>query len=90
MNATTPERLRIVSSHAYQAVVYPYGFPMRCEFDYEEGEPPRWNDVYGGDPGSPPNAVLIKCEVNGIDITDMLSLEQRERIEEKLIQTMEP
>ena len=88
MNATTPARLRIVSTDSATAVVSPWGFDLECTYEYQAAEMP----VLFGDnshPGSPANAQLLTCKVGGIEITDMLSNGQRERIEEALISQME-
>lgn len=89
MNATVPAHLRIVAQNAHSAIVDVWGFPMECDFDYEEGEAPVWSDVTGGHPGSPSNAVLVGCAVGGVSIYDMLSSDQIERLEEACIQAME-
>lgn len=82
-------RLHIVSPSCRTSVVSPWGFSMECEFEYDAGEPPIWSPIDHAHPGSPPNAELIACKVGGIAITEMLTLDQRERIEEDLIQRME-
>jgi hypothetical protein len=87
MNARIP--LRIVSPHSRTAGVNVWGFRMEVEYDYDAGEAPIWSPIDRAHPGSPPNAQLLSCKVNGADITDMLSSDQRERIEEKLIEEMQ-
>jgi hypothetical protein len=95
MNAVTaPEvaalQLRLSSPYAQTATVEPYGFPMVCEYEHDEGEAPIVNG--GPDnwhPGSPPNAVLLTCRVGGVDITDMLSSSQVERLEEAILEQLE-
>lgn len=89
MNATVPHRLRISSPHALTTSVDVWGFRMECEYEYDAGESAIHWPTERAHPGSPPNAQLLACKVNGADITDMLSSCQRERIEEKLIADME-
>ncbi len=86
MNTAT--RLRIVSADTLTAVVSPYGFDMTCEYEYQAAELPI---LFGSNshPGSPANAQLLTCKVGSIEITDMLTNGQRERIEDLIISDME-
>jgi hypothetical protein len=84
MNATVPARLRIVGSNEHTLIVEPYGFPMVCEFEFYPGESGTFTT-----PGTPDNLQMLSCTVGGVDIVDMLSNSQRERIEELLLEGMQ-
>ncbi len=81
-------RLVIVHPFTQSTVVSPWGFELATDFEYQEGEPPI-RDIEHAHPGYPPNAILVRCSVGGIDITEMLSLSQRERIEEAILAQIE-
>lgn len=94
MNAFTKEEagaipVRITSRFAQTATVEPYGFPMVCEYEWDEGESPIFWPTDAAHPGAPPNASLLSCKVMGVDIYDMLKPEQIERIEEAIIEQTE-
>jgi hypothetical protein len=82
-------RLQIVHPAHYTAVVSPWGFDMECDYSYDPGESANYDLRSNPAPGTPANAELIACRVGSIDITEMVSLCQREFIEEKLIEQME-
>jgi hypothetical protein len=54
--------------------------PLTCWLEFEKGEPATWG-YHGGDPGYPDNASLWYAEHCGEDITEILSDEQKEKIE---------
>ena len=87
--ATQLPALRITSPRAHSTVVSPYDFPMEVEYEYDEGEPPII--AYGefDHPGSPANATLMSCKVGGVEIYEMLSSSQIERIEEEILEQLE-
>lgn len=85
----TLPRLRIVSPRAQSTTVEPYGFPMDCEFEYEEGEPTIYWPTDAAHPGSPPNVQLLACNVGGVNLYPMLSLTQINRIEEAILDQVE-
>ena len=66
-----------------------YGFPMECEYEYDEGAEPRFSPVYGGDPGWPPSASLLSCKVGGVNIYEMLDNQQVERIQRAIVDEVE-
>jgi hypothetical protein len=88
MNARIPN-LRIVSPSSLTSTVNVYGFDMECDFEYDAGEHPIFWPTERAHPGTPPNAELLACRVGGIDITEMLTSDQRAAIEVKLIRQME-
>jgi hypothetical protein len=80
--------IRLTSPYARTAVVCPWDFPCVVEFEFHEGEPAsvsgspdNWH------PGYPPNVALLSCRVGGVDITEMLSNSQQERIEDACCKT---
>jgi hypothetical protein len=81
--------IRLTSPYARTAVVEPWGFCMTCEYEYEEGEAPTIADGEFDHPGSPANVALLSCTVGGVDIMEMLKLEQQERIEEAILELLE-
>lgn len=97
MNALTKHEaaalpVRLSSPYARTIEVNPYDLsePMVCEVEYEAGEAPRlsgWPDDWH--PGSPPNAVLLSCKVAGVDLMDMLSSGQVDRIESAILEALE-
>jgi hypothetical protein len=78
-------RVQIIPQSVFTASVNVWGVELECDYDYDEGEPP-WFDEANPSPGSPPNAILYACRVGGVNIIEMLSESQRECIEEKLIE----
>jgi hypothetical protein len=81
--------ITIISQRAKTAVVQPYGFPMECEYEYDEGEAPIYWPTELAHPGCPPNAELMACRVGGVDIYEMLKHEQIERIEDAILSQLE-
>jgi hypothetical protein len=81
--------ITIISQRARTAVVQPYGFPMECEYEHDEGEAPIFWPTEAAHPGCPPNAELLSCKVGGVDIYPMLSSSQIEWIEEKILDQLE-
>jgi hypothetical protein len=79
-------RFHLVSPFTRTTSVNVWGFNMEVEYDWDEGEPPIWSPIDRAHPGSPPTACLLHCKVNGADITEMLNENQRERIEEEIIE----
>lgn len=57
---------------------------LDVEYCYEEAEPQAYNY-----PGSPSSAIIESVEVNGIDIYDMLSVEQLYDIEALILEKIE-
>lgn len=89
MNATVPATLRIVSADSQTATVSPYGFEMVCEYEFYPAEKEiRWPTEWAH-PGSPATLQLLACKVAGVDIYEMLSLGQIERIEDELMENHE-
>lgn len=94
MNArATPESLalpiRLTSPYAKTIEVTVYGVPMTVSYEYDEGEPPLISNMEFAHPGTPANATLLQCFVNGVDITELLNLEQQERIEETILEKLQ-
>lgn len=81
--------LRLTSPNARTTVVAPYGFDLECEYEYDEGESPILWPTDFAHPGSPPNAALLSCKVNGAELMEMLSPTQIERIEEAILSQLE-
>ncbi len=81
--------IQLVSPYSRTTVVAPWGFAMECDYEYDEGEPEVRGSLEFSHPGTPPNAALLSCKVGGVDITEMLSLDQRDRIEEFILDQME-
>jgi hypothetical protein len=86
MNATVPARLRIVGSNTRTTSVSPWGFRMEVEYEYDPGEAPIYWPTDRAHPGSPPNAALMACRINGQDVMDMLTSGQIERLEDAILQ----
>lgn len=59
--------------------VSPYDFDMLCEYEYITPEHPIMDS---------PGAVLITCRVGGVDVMDMLTSAQIERIEGAILDTL--
>jgi hypothetical protein len=89
MNATVPSVLRIVSNRSHSMTVQPWGFAMECEYEYDPGEPTIWHPAELSHPGSPPNVALLSCKVGGVDLMEMLSFDQQERIEGVILDQLE-
>jgi hypothetical protein len=81
--------IRFSSLSARIARVEPYGFPMECEYEYDEGEPAIYWPTDAAHPGSPPNVTLLACQVGGVNVYEMLSNDQIERIEEAILELIE-
>jgi hypothetical protein len=81
--------LRIVPTSSYSLDLDTYGFPMRCVFDWDAGEPGIFWPTERAHPGSPPNAELLEVWVGEHNIIEALSSDRRLRIEEALIASME-
>lgn len=65
-----------------------YGIPMSVIYDYEPGELPVFSGPHAG-PGSAPAAYVQSVKVGGVDIYEMLSNDQLERIEETILRAIE-
>ena len=61
-----------------------YGIPMSVIYDYEPGELPVFSGPHAG-PGCAPSVYLLSVKVGGVDIYEMLSTEQMQRIEETIL-----
>jgi hypothetical protein len=70
-------------------IVSPYDFPMEVSFEYDEGESPILWPTELAHPGAPSNVVLLSCVVGGVDLMDMLSSQQVDRIEAAILDQME-
>ena len=70
-------------------VVSPWDFPMVCEYEYDCGEVPIFWPTELAHPGSPSNVTLLSCKVAGVEVYDMLSNDQIERIEEAILDQVE-
>jgi hypothetical protein len=81
-------RIAISSLRARTTTVAPYDFPMEVQYEYDEGEAPIFWPTEQAHPGSPPNAILLSCKVGGVEIYEMLSSSQIERIEEAILDEM--
>lgn len=81
--------LKIASPRAMTTIVAPYDFPMVVEYEYDEGESAIFWPTERAHPGSPPNASLLSCKVGGVDIYEMLSSDQIERIEDVILEQHE-
>lgn len=77
-------RIQITHPFTHEIALEIWSFPMQVSYTYEAGEPGTFDH-----PGYPPNAVLERCVVGGVDISEMLSLDQRERLEEKILENIE-
>ena len=82
-------RIQLASLRSFSTVVSPYGFPMECEYEYDEGESPIFWPTEQAHPGSPPNVQLLSCRIGGVEVYDMLKPEQCERIEETILEQLE-
>lgn len=87
MNARIP--LRIVSPSSRSLTVAPWDFDIRCVYEYDEGEPMVWSPIDRAHPGTPPNAQLLEAWVGPVNIYDMLSSTQIERLEDAVLEAME-
>ena len=88
MKSTNPEliALRLVAENEHRATVSPYGFPMDCVFEFYEGEPAILWPTELAHPGAPDCCQLLQAFVGGVDIYEMLSSDQIERIEETYLE----
>ena len=82
-------RIRLSSPRERTVTVAPYGFDMECGVEYDEGELPIYSPHEIAHPGTPPNAVLLSCKVNGVDLMDMLSSAQVARVEDAILEQLE-
>lgn len=65
-----------------------YGVPMSVMYEYDAGEDPVFSGPLAG-PGTPSAVYLQRVMVGGVDIYDMLSSEQMDRIEETILRIVE-
>lgn len=65
------------------------GVPMECVVDYQEGESTILWPTDMAHPGSPPECVLESCKVGGVEIIDMLTASQLERLENAAAEQLE-
>lgn len=95
MNARTDPafddlQITLTSTRFHSIVVSPWGFPLEADYEHDPGEDPV---VSGGPdnwhPGTPPNVEVIACRIGGVDVTDMLGHQQRERIEDEILRALE-
>lgn len=63
-----------------RAHVTVWDIPMEVDFDYSPAESRTWDH-----PGSPAEASICAVLVGGVDIVEMLSDEQHQRIEEAVL-----
>jgi hypothetical protein len=80
---------RVIGLSQFTASVSLWGVPMDCEYEYEEGEAPIYWPTDNAHPGSPSELTMLSCKVGGVNIMEMLSAKQQERIEEKLLEQHE-
>jgi hypothetical protein len=81
-------RIQIIPQSFHKTTVNVWGFEMIAEYEYDPGESPCYDVESNPGPGSPPNATLCGCRVGGVQIVEMLSPDQIERIEEKILEQM--
>lgn len=81
--------LKIASPRAMTTIVAPYDFPMVVEYEYDEGESAIFWPTELSHPGCPPCVELLSCRIGGVEVIDMLSRTQRDRIEEALMELHE-
>lgn len=81
----------ISSPRALMAEVNPYELeqPMVCSYEYDEGEPSIFWPTELAHPGCPPCVELLSCRIGGVEVIDMLSRTQMDRIEEALMELHE-
>jgi hypothetical protein len=81
----------VLAHRALTAEVNPWELsePMRCEFEHDKGEPSIFWPTDLAHPGSPPSVQLLSCRIGGVEVIDMLSSGQRERIEEAILDQLE-
>lgn len=82
-------RVHIVPQSSFTATVNYCGVEMECTYEYEEAEAACFDVERNPCPGSPANAVLCECRIGGVDVIDMLTVEQIERVEEKILESMQ-
>lgn len=82
-------RIAIASLRSHSTTVSPYDFPMEVTYTLDEGEPAIFWPTELAHPGSPPVVELHSCKVGGVDIYEMLSLGQIERIEDEILDQVE-
>ena len=63
--------------------VQPWGFPVEVFYEFDEGEPPAWDH-----PGCEPYVVVEAAKIGGVDVYDMLTNEQIERLEDYVLRAM--
>ena len=73
----------------HTSIVDLWGFPITVTYEYDEGEPAIFWPTERAHPGSPPNAALLSCLIGGVEVLEMLSARQIDRIEEACINAME-
>jgi hypothetical protein len=89
LSTTDLPRIHLTSTRERTAVVAPWGFDMECSYEFDEGEPPTISNGEFDHPGWPANVALLSCRVAGVDITEMLDLDQQTRIEERILEQLD-
>ena len=89
MNAVTPDRLRIVGQNMRSTTVSPWDFPMLCVYEFYPAEAEVRGLTDFAHPGTPANVQLLSCTVGQVNIYEMLSNTQVERIEEVILEQVE-
>mgnify|MGYP006136825797 FL=1 len=83
--------VRLSSPYARTIEVNPYDLsePMVCEYEATEEEPAILWPTELAHPGSPAEVCLLVCKVAGVDLMDLLSGKQIERIESAILEALE-
>lgn len=96
MSSFTPSEaaalpVRLSSPYARTIEVNPYDLaqPMVCEVEYEPGESAIFWPTEFAHPGSADHVVLLTCKVAGVDLMDLLSSNQIDRIESAVLEALE-
>ncbi len=74
--------------HYPTAIVRPWGFDIHITFDYDEGEPPIFSPIDEAHPGADPYAVILKAQIGGVEVYEMLTSAQLNTLEDHALRAM--
>ena len=73
----------------YQSIdISAYDVPMSVTYEYEAGEDPVFSGPLAG-PGTPSSVYVQSVCIGGVEVYEMLSNDQLERIEETILRAIE-
>ena len=68
--------------------IHAYDIPMSVRFDYEPGQAPVLTGPHAS-PGYDPAVIVESVFIGGVNVYEMLSNEQLERIEDRILRALE-